>query len=84
MIWMDSESPLRKVVDAYNLPRPKAKSGLKKIYTNPGLCYEKAPFAIWLLNNTEENLRKFKDYLGVWAVDTSELTDDFFYLNHSI
>ena len=81
--WMDSESPIRKVVDAYNLPRPKAKSGLKKIYTNPGLCYEKAPFAIWLLNNTEENLRKFKDYLGVWAVDTSELTDDFFYLNHS-
>lgn len=80
--WDNSESPLRRFFDAYDIPRPKAISGLLQIYKNPGLCYKLNPFAIWFLNKPVKDLNNFRDLLGVWAINTSELTDDYFYLDH--
>ena len=77
--WDNSESPLRRFFDAYDIPRPKAISGLLQIYKNPGLCYKLNPFAIWFLNKPVKDLNNFRDLLGVWAINTSELTDDYFY-----
>lgn len=81
--WEDSESNIRKFVQAYDMPKPRAISGLNKIYSNPGLCYKLDPFAIWFFNKSTADLKKFRNYLGVWAINTSELTDNFFYINHS-
>ena len=81
--WEDSESNIRKFVEAYDMPKPRAISGLNKIYSNPGLCYKLDPFAIWFFNKSTADLKKFRNYLGVWAINTSELTDNFFYINHS-
>lgn len=80
--WDNSESSLRRFFDAYDIPRPKAISGLLQIYKNPGLCYKLNPFAIWFFNKSKKDLDNFRNYLGVWAINTSELTDDYFYLDH--
>lgn len=80
--WSDSESPLRKFFDAYDIPRPRALSGLQQIYKNPSLCVDLDPFALWLFNSTEQNISRFRDYLGVWAINPQDISDDYFALEH--
>ena len=80
--WEDSESSLRRFFDAYDIPRPKAFSELIQIYKKPGLCCQLNPFAIWFFNKSEKDLENFRNMLGVWAINTSDLTDDYFYLDH--
>ena len=81
--WNNSESNLRKFFDSYDLAKPKADSDLLKIYKDPSKCFKFDPYAIWFMNKSESDLEKFRQYLGVWAVNTSNLTDDYFYIEHT-
>lgn len=81
-MWNDSESDIRKFCLAYDIPRPEAVSGLRKVYEKPILCTQLDPYAIWLLNKSDEDILKFKDYLGVWAISPNDLLDDFFCIEH--
>ncbi len=80
--WNDTESHLRKLFNAYDLPCPKAVTGLKMIYSDPTICCELDPFAIWLLDKPEKDLSYMRDLLGVWAINPAEMTDDFFCLEY--
>ena len=80
--WEDSESTLRKFFDAFDIPKPHAVTGLSQVYNNPSLCHQLDPFAIWFFNKPDKDLNNFRNLLGVWAINTSELTDDYFSLEH--
>lgn len=80
--WSNSESELRKFFDAYDIPRPRAISGLKQIYKNPSICTELDPFALWLFNKSEQDIINFREFLGVWALSPKSLSEDYFSLEH--
>lgn len=80
--WNNSESDIRKFFEAYDIPRPRAISGLTQIYKNPGICTQLDPFALWLFNKTEKDVINFREYLGVWALSPQSLSDDYFCLEH--
>lgn len=80
--WNDSESDLRKFFEAYDIPKARAISGLTQVYQNPGICAHLDPFALWLFNKKEEDVSKFREFLGVWALSPQSLSDDFFSLEH--
>ena len=82
-VWSDSESQLRKFCEAFDLAQPRCLSGLTQIYSKPDLCYQLDPFAIWLFNRSDSDINKFREYFGVWALNPSKLTDNFFHLSHS-
>ena len=81
--WTDPESRLRKFCQAYDLSKPCCKTELTQIYKRPALCYQLDPYAIWLFNRSDSEVNKFRNYLGVWAINPSKLTDNFFYLHHT-
>ena len=81
--WTDSESPIRKFFDSYDIPRPRAISGLARVYSDPSLSYQLDPYAIWLLNRPEKAINNFRDFFGVWAINTQMLTDDYFSIKHA-
>ena len=81
--WNDVESPIHKFFDSYDVPRPVAIGGLTQIYSNPSLAYQLDPFAIWLLNKSDKDLNNFRDFYGVWAINTQFLTDDYFSIKHA-
>ena len=81
--WNDVESPIHKFFDSYDVPRPMAIGGLTQIYSNPSLTYQLDPFAIWLLNMSDKDLNNFRDFFGVWAINTQMLTDDYFSIKHA-
>ena len=80
--WNNSESDIRKFFEAYDIPRPRAISGLTQIYKNPGICAQLDPFALWLFNKAEKDVINFREYLGVWALSPQSLSDDYFCLEH--
>lgn len=80
--WNDSESEIRKFFEAYDIPRPRAISGLTQIYKNPGICTKFDPFALWLFDKSEQDVSNFREYLGVWALSPQSLSDDYFCLEH--
>ena len=80
--WADSESSIRKFFDSYDIPRPRAISELTKVYSNPSLSYQLDPYAIWLLNRSDKDLNNFREYFGVWAINTQMLIDDYFSIKH--
>ena len=81
--WNNVESDLRKFFDAFDIPKPEACSKLKSVYKDPVLCSKLDPFALWLFNKSDYDLDKFRNYLGVWALNADALTDDNFSLEHS-
>jgi len=81
--WANSESPLRKFCESYDLPCPKASNELKLVYKNPLYCTLIDPFALWLFNRGQEEIKRFQEYLGVWAVSPMDLNDTYFALEHS-
>lgn len=81
--WMDYESDLRKFFGSYDMPQPRAIAGLTQIYRNPAECAQIDPFALWLFNRSEQEVNKFRDYLGVWALTPQVLSDNYFSLEHS-
>lgn len=81
--WENPESDLRKFFEAYDIPRPRAISGLTQIYNDPSICAQLDPFALWLFNRTEQDVNNFREYLGVWALNPQNLSDDYFSLEHS-
>lgn len=80
--WNDSESSLRKLFDSFDLPKPRAMTGLKQIYSNPLLCYQLDPFAIWLLDKPDSDINKFREFMGVWALNGTSIPDDYFSIHH--
>ena len=80
--WNDSESDLRKFFESYDMPRPRAISGLTQIYKNPGICVDLDPFALWLFNRSEQDVINFREYLGVWALSPQSLSDDYFSMEY--
>lgn len=80
--WANSESPLRKFCDSYDIPRPNASALFAQFYNNPKLCAEVDPFALWLINTSDKNLQNFRDYMGVWAINTSNIDDLYLYMDH--
>lgn len=81
--WGNSESDIRKFFEAYDIPRPRAITGLNRIYNNPGICTKLDPFALWLFNRTEQDVNNLREYLGVWALSPQSLSDDYFDIEHS-
>ena len=79
-LWEDLESDIRKFCDAYDISKPSAE--FVDIFKNPRLCYEKDPFALWFINTNEDNINKFKNYFGVWMVNTTIVHDDVFKLEY--
>lgn len=80
--WSDKEDVLRKSCDAYDISCPYALPELAEIFENPAKCYQHDPYGLWMINTTEESIQRFRDYLGVWMVNSSLLKDDTFYLHH--
>ena len=80
--WNNSESDLRKFFDAYDVPRPRAISGLSQIYKDPRICVKLDPYALWLFNKSELDVINFREFLGVWALTPQSLSDDYFSLEH--
>lgn len=80
--WSNLESPIRRFFDAYDMPKPKAITGLKSVYEYPARCGNLDPFAIWLLNKPQAAISKFHDYLGLMAINPQSLKDDMFNLDH--
>lgn len=81
--WNNPESDIRKFFEAYDLPCPRAISGLTKIYEDPRICAQLDPFALWLFNKTERDVINFREYLGVWALSPQSLSDDYFCIEHT-
>lgn len=79
-LYEDLESDIRKFCDAYDISKPSAE--FVDIFRNPRLCYEKDPFALWFINTNEDNINKFKNYFGVWMVNTILVKDDSFKLDY--
>ena len=82
-MWNNPESDIRYFCSAFDIPRPEAVPGLRKVYEKPILCTQLDPYAIWLLNKTDEDILKLKNYLGVWAISPNNLSDDLFCLEYS-
>ena len=81
--WNDIENPFRKSCDAYDIPCPHALPELNRIFKYPELYYQLDPMGIWMMNDaTDDDINKFREYFGVWMVNTSTLKDDGFYLHH--
>ena len=81
--WKNSESALRSFFSSYDMPLPQAISDLKQIYNDPGKCLQFDPFAIWLFDKPESDIKKLQEYIGVWALRPESLSDDYFRLGHS-
>lgn len=79
--WTNSESPLRKFFEAYDIQKPQIYPNITQIYSNPEMFYKLDPFAIWLLNRPEDDINKIKELMGVWAVNTAEIKDDYFLMD---
>ncbi len=80
--WEDAEDTLRKLCDAYDIPCPRALPKLAAIFESPDLCVRLDPFGLWMINASEQDINRFREYLGVWMVNPSSIMDDIFYLHH--
>jgi hypothetical protein len=81
-LWEDSESDIRKFCEANDLPKPDCDDFWEDLRTRPLLCIEKDPTALWILDISDENIKRFREYLGIWMVNTSQIKDDAFSLEH--
>lgn len=80
--WEDAEDTLRKLCDAYDIPCPRALPKLAAIFESPDLCVRLDPFGLWMINASEQDINRFREYLGVWMVNPQTIKDDEFYLHH--